>query len=216
MDNLSLWNTYKTAPEEAKKKITGGRLNGMTDINPMWRIRCLTEAFGPCGAGWYYTIDKTELVPCGDELAVFVFISLFVREGEGWSKPISGNGGSSLYVKERSGLRMDDEAYKKATTDALSVACKELGIGADVYWEKGASYGTKYEPRRQEPQTPTIGKAGARELWQSAEDLLGAEKALRVLEEAKQTLGVGKLEDITLANIGKVHLLITEEAEANG
>ena len=46
-----------------------------------------------------------------------------------------------LIVKESAGLRTDDDAFKKAYTDAISVACKALGIGADVYWEKDP---TKY------------------------------------------------------------------------
>lgn len=37
---------------------------------------------------------------------------------------------------------MSDECYKMATTDALSVACKNLGIGADVYWKESK---TKYD-----------------------------------------------------------------------
>ena len=28
---------------------------------------------------------------------------------------------------------LNDEAYKMALTDAISVACKQLGVGADVY-----------------------------------------------------------------------------------
>lgn len=37
---------------------------------------------------------------------------------------------------------LDDDAYKKAYTDAISVAAKALGIGADVYFEKDV---TKYD-----------------------------------------------------------------------
>lgn len=115
-------------------------MKGMTDINPMWRIQKLTEMFGPAGIGWYVDIVRQEIVdgPSGDKMA-FMDIHLYVREnGEGeWSKPIYGTGGSSLIAKESSGLRADDDAWKKTYTDALSVACKALGIGADVYWKGG-------------------------------------------------------------------------------
>lgn len=47
MDNLAIYNKVRQVPDEAKKRITGGRLNGMTDINPMWRIKAMTELFGP-------------------------------------------------------------------------------------------------------------------------------------------------------------------------
>lgn len=127
-------------PKTAQKQIQAGRMKGMTDINPMWRIQKLTEMFGPAGIGWYVEIVKQEVVDgaAGDKMA-FMDIHLYVREnGEGeWSKPIYGTGGSSLIAKEASGLRSDDDAWKKTYTDALSVACKALGIGADVYWKGG-------------------------------------------------------------------------------
>lgn len=142
MENLELYNKVREVPQDAKKTISAGRIKGFTDINPMWRIKCLTEQFGPCGIGWYYkTVEKwTETV--GDEICAFVMIDLYVLYDGKWSQPISGTGGSRLATKERSGVYVSDECYKMATTDALSVACKNLGIGADVYWKEGK---TKYD-----------------------------------------------------------------------
>ena len=51
MEDLELYEKFRVVPNEAKKTITAGRLKGKTDINPMWRIKALTEAFGPCGIG---------------------------------------------------------------------------------------------------------------------------------------------------------------------
>lgn len=142
MENLELYNKVREVPQDAKKTISAGRIKGFTDINPMWRIKCLTEQFGPCGIGWYYkTVEKwTETV--GDETCAFVMIELYVLYDGKWSHPISGTGGSRLATKERSGVYVSDECYKMATTDALSVACKNLGIGAGVYWKEGK---TKYD-----------------------------------------------------------------------
>jgi hypothetical protein len=142
MENLELYNKVREVPQDAKKTISAGRIKGFTDINPMWRIKCLTEQFGPCGIGWYYkTVEKwTETV--GDETCAFVMIELYVLYDGKWSQPISGTGGSRLATNERSGVYVSDECYKMATTDALSVACKNLGIGADVYWKEGK---TKYD-----------------------------------------------------------------------
>ena len=61
-DNLKIYNMIKKVPDEAQKKITGGRLSGMTDIKPMWRIEKLTEIFGPCGLGWYTTTRNREII----------------------------------------------------------------------------------------------------------------------------------------------------------
>lgn len=136
MDNLELYNKVREVPKEAQNPITGGRLKGMTDINPMWRIKTLTEQFGACGIGWYYEVVREWSETANDETVASVEIKLYVKDGDNWSKPISGIGGSKLVSRESKGIYVDDEAYKKASTDAISVACKNLGIGADVYWDK--------------------------------------------------------------------------------
>ena len=149
MDNLKIYNLVRQGPGTAKKPINAGRLKGKTDINPMWRIKILTEQFGPCGIGWYYNVTKQWTEICNDEICAFVNIELFVKVDGEWSKPIFGTGGNKLIEKESKGLHVSDECFKMATTDALSVACKQLGIGADVYW---AEDNTKYS-RNSEAET---------------------------------------------------------------
>lgn len=133
-DNMKLWNEVKTPPEDAMKLITGGRLSGYTDINPQWRYEILTKHFGICGIGWKYDVVGLWTTGCQDG-CIFAHsqINLYIKDGDKWSEPIPGIGGAMFVAKERDGLYHDDDAYKKATTDALSVACKMLGIGADVY-----------------------------------------------------------------------------------
>ena len=135
MKNLEIYNQLKEVPEEAKKKITGGRLAGMTDIKPMWRIEKLTETFGVCGIGWKTIIKNKEIIEGanGEKIAI-VDIDLYVKIDDQWSEAIEGTGGSSFIAKEKNGLYTSDECFKMAYTDALSVACKSLGMGADVYW----------------------------------------------------------------------------------
>ena len=154
MENLTLYNKFKTVPEEAQKKITGGRLSGFTDINPMWRIKMLTEQYGPCGIGWYTDVDSRDLREGSNgEIAVFVCLNLYVKISDTeWSKPIYGEGGSMFVSKEKAGLYTSDECFKMAYTDALSVACKALGMGADIYFEKDR---TKYD-KKPEPTPPPI------------------------------------------------------------
>ena len=147
MDNLSLYNKLRAVPEEAKKPISAGRLKGMTDINPVWRIKALTEAFGPCGIGWWYTVDHKEIVRdwATDQGAAFVDITLYYVDPESGatSHGIPGTGGASFTAKEKNGPYMSDECYKMALTDAISVAAKALGLAADVYFARGCSE-TKY------------------------------------------------------------------------
>ena len=134
-NNLNIYNQLRSVPEEAQKKITGGRLNGMTDIKPMWRIEKLTEVFGMCGIGWKAPIKNKEIIEGanGEKIAI-VDIDLYVKVNNKWSEPIEGTGGSSFISKEKNGLYTSDECFKMAYTDAISVACKSLGMGADVYW----------------------------------------------------------------------------------
>lgn len=139
---MDLYEKFRSVPETAKREIAAGRLKGKTDINPMWRIKALTEAFGPCGIGWKYKIIREWLEPGENgEIAAFMDIELFYKLDGQWSEAIPGTGGSAFVAKERAGLYTSDECYKMALTDAISVACKALGIGADVYWQADS---TKY------------------------------------------------------------------------
>ena len=146
MSNMDIYDSFRVTPKEAQKEIAGGRLRGFTDINPMYRIQKLTEKFGPCGIGWYYEPVKKWIEQAGDEIMAFVDISLFIKVDGEWSKPIAGTGGSALYAMEKGGLKASDECFKMATTDAISVACKQLGIGADVYWKAGESKYGRSDP----------------------------------------------------------------------
>lgn len=135
MENMEIYDACRSVPETAKRAITAGRLKGKTDINPMWRIKLLTEQFGPCGIGWYYKPVRKWLETHGDETAAFVDIELYVKIGGEWSMPIAGTGGSMFAARQKESIYVSDECYKMATTDAISVACKQLGFGADVYWD---------------------------------------------------------------------------------
>ena len=143
MENLRIYNKYKAVPENAMKAFDNGNFKG-TDINTMWRIKCLTDEFGICGIGWYYDILRlwTENGVNG-EVMCFAEIKLFIKVDGEWSRGISATGGSKIisYVASKKYNKNSDEGYKMAITDALGVACKLLGFGADVYWENDK---TKY------------------------------------------------------------------------
>lgn len=148
MENLSIYNAFRSVPKDAQKTITGGKLKGFTDINPMWRIKSLTETFGAAGFGWY--IDQVEkwVEEGNNDKVVFVKLNLYVKVDDEWSKPIVGIGGSKLetFVNGKNGNEgyydLSDEAYKMAFTDAISIACKNLGMAADIYY---AADRTKYD-----------------------------------------------------------------------
>jgi hypothetical protein len=156
MSNLDIWTAVEKPPREALKTIKGGRLSGMTDINPQWRYKAMTEVFGPIGEGWVYEIVRlwNESGPDGVVMA-FCQINLRVKRGEHWSEPIPGIGGAAMVASEKGGLRSSDEAYKMALTDALSVAMKMIGVGSAIY--EGRWDGSKYNDRPAQPITPGAG-----------------------------------------------------------
>lgn len=144
--NLAIYQAVRAVPTEAKKAFNNGRFSG-TDINPMWRIKILTEQFGPCGIGWYYTIDKLWLENGAEgNVTANAMISLYVKIDGEWSMPIMGVGGNSFVSKGAAKITTSDECYKMALTDAISVSAKALGVGADVYFETDR---TKYSQTNQ-------------------------------------------------------------------
>ena len=179
--NMRFYEMGRSVPEDAQKAFSNGRFSG-TDINPMWRIKKLTEMFGPCGIGWYTEVTRQEVVQ-GDEgtMMVFVDINLYVREGNEWSKPIFGTGGNTIKAKGKS----DDEGYKKAYTDAMSIACKALGIGADIWYanDTTSKYADMYTGGSPATDIPARGSA-------EAAQKAGSAKLAQVeakLAEARQT-----------------------------
>lgn len=162
MNNMELYELGRSVPNEAMKPITAGRLKGFTDINPMWRIKRLTEMFGPCGIGWWYEItDKRMEAGANSEMCVFVDIKLFYRWGDTVSQPVYGTGGSSFVTKEKNGMYTSDECFKMALTDAISVAAKAIGVGADVYYAKDRDkYSDPEEPNRAPENKPSSAYGG--------------------------------------------------------
>lgn len=153
MGNLDIYNAVRAVPPEAQKAIGGGRLKGKTDINPMWRLKALTENFGVCGIGWKYTITKQWLeTGSNGEISAFVNIDLYIKIDGAWSDAIPGTGGSAFIAKESGGLYTSDECYKMALTDAISVSCKALGFGADIYWNADATKYTRPDKPADKPK----------------------------------------------------------------
>ncbi len=155
-NNMELYEKYREVPPEALKAFDNGNFKG-TDINTMWRIKCLTKEFGPCGIGWYpELVNKWTEQGANGEVLCFVEIKLYIKVDGEWSKGISATGGSKLvsFIKSRSELKSSDEGYKMAFTDALGVACKYLGFGANVYWENDKTKYTDSTPDTPSASTP--------------------------------------------------------------
>ena len=118
--NMRFYGLVQDTPKEAQKSFNNGRFSG-TDINPMWRIKKLTEVFGPAGFGWWTQNVRYEFVPseATKEVAVFCELELIVKDPESGepSQPIYGVGGNTYVAQRKNGPQASDEAKKMA--DAL-------------------------------------------------------------------------------------------------
>lgn len=186
-ENMRFYVQVQDTPKEAQKSFNNGRFSG-TDINPMWRIKMLTQMFGPVGIGWWtenekYVFEESEAT---GETAVFCTLQLRYVDPETKevSHPVSGIGGNKFIVSQKTGKYCNDEAYKMAYTDALSIACKSLGFSHDIYYQNDR---TKYtmsgdnQPEEQNKPTHTnesielIGKIEKR-LTEIGKDMANPEK----------------------------------------
>lgn len=125
--NLELWQSVEKTDPKYTKKVTFGR--GFTSIDPMYQIMKATAALGPVGRGWAYNVEHSTLEVGGCTMAVAdVSISLFDGTTYG---PVRGLD----FILNNKG-KLDEDAPKKAMTDALTKALSHLGIGADVFLGK--------------------------------------------------------------------------------
>ena len=159
-DNLKIWNMIKQPSPSVLKKIDFGYLKGKTDINPQWRLMAMTQAFGLVGHGWTYRITRT-WSESGLDGQMMAFAEVAVKtkyEGE-WGEEFYGVGGSMIAELSKGIVKSNDEGYKMAVTDALSVAFKAVGVAADIYL--GNYDGSKYlydiqSAFYEEPKKPSI------------------------------------------------------------
>lgn len=209
--DLSRWDRLASPPPEAMKTIIGGRIAGKTDINPQWRYKAMTEVYGECGVGWAWELVKVWTEPGTQAGEVFAFVQVNVktaqkRDDHGclWSEPVPGIGGAMLIAKEKSGLFCNDDAFKMATTDALSVALKFLGVGSLVY--EGRMDGKNGNGSHEED---TIGPGQMKKL----EDLLGATST--DTGAFLSVFGVSRLAELTVSNfIPATNMLEQKKAKA--
>lgn len=173
-ENLRFYEQLRRVPEEAKKPIMAGRLKGMSDINPVFRVKTMTETFGPCGIGWKYVVTKQWQEAFGQEVKAFTNIDLFIKVDGEWSDAIPGTGGATLVEVNKSGFYVNDEGFKMSLTDALSVAMKSLGVAADVYYSRDAvSSDNKYAQNYvQSSQTETPANTQTAQQMAISQDIL--------------------------------------------
>lgn len=134
MSNTRHWDTLgKTDPKHTKAFSRAGGFKG-TALKPIWIIKRLTEQFGPVGEGWGMGKPEFQTIHAQDgETLVYCTVECWHRSGERIAS-YYGVGGDKVTTRRKSGDTFhDDEAFKKAYTDAVNNGFKFLGVGADVH-----------------------------------------------------------------------------------
>jgi hypothetical protein len=131
MTNTAIWDALgKTDPDQTKKFSRSGGFKG-TAVKPMWVYHRLTEQFGAVGMGWGHGKPDFQVVLGADgEVLVYCTVECWHSDR---SNTFHGVGGDKVVAKNKNGLFSDDEAFKKAFTDAVMNAFKSVGVAADVH-----------------------------------------------------------------------------------
>jgi hypothetical protein len=159
--NKKLWMQLKEVPKDARTSFDRGGFKG-TAINPTWQMQRMTEIFGPVGMGWGVDHVEHKLVPAGDELLVFCTVRAWYCPGGEERCILHGFGGDKVTAVRGRGDKAythnDDEAFKKAYTDALGNCFKSLGLGAAIHM---GEYDGKYRQPTDDEKPPKDAKKAA-------------------------------------------------------
>ncbi len=143
-DNLRIWNAVSKTDPAHTKKVEFGRK--FTSIDAHWQIQQATKQFGPVGEGWGYrpvhTVERLtpEIILAVADVTIWYRGNLETTE--------------DCYIREYGPIRAtcemygpktykgkiipnefvtDEDAPKKAMTDALTKGLSHLGFSADVF-----------------------------------------------------------------------------------
>jgi hypothetical protein len=134
VSNTRHWDALKaTDPKHTKSFSRSGGFKG-TALKPIWIIEQMTKHFGPVGEGWGMGEPKFQVVDLTKDtgrVMVYCWVECWHTE-TGCS--FWGVGGDTVQDQFRDGrMAPDDEAFKKAYTDAVNNALKFVGVGADIH-----------------------------------------------------------------------------------
>ena len=122
MTTMRIWDAVsRTNPANTKNVNQRG---GFTSICAQSQIMEATRQFGPLGEGWGYSAS----LPIFHETLVFVQVTLWHGDRANVFGPVTGG----AEWKSDKG-RVDSDAPKKATTDAMTKLLSQLGFNADVF-----------------------------------------------------------------------------------
>lgn len=141
-DTMEIWNAVAETDPNHTKHV--GQRGGFTAISANYQVMQATKQFGPIGIGWGYVAG----CPIFQETLLFVPVTLWHGDRSNAFGPMLG----CEEWKDKNG-RVDSDASKKATTDAITKLLSQLGFSADVFLGRYddqkyvASLQAKYAPK---------------------------------------------------------------------
>jgi len=147
--NLALWESVCTTDPDHTKDFKGAGGFSGTAINSTYQVRKATQAFGPLGIGWGYSILSERfdrgclLVGKGEDGKAFVhdgiasvihtihlrlWYTLDGKKGE-----VEHFGHTPFVYQNKFGAQTESEHSKKSLTDALGKCLSMLGFSADIF-----------------------------------------------------------------------------------
>lgn len=122
-----------TDPKHTSTFKRAGGFQG-TALRPMWAVKHMTEQFGPIGVGWGFEESEQKIIEAGDEMLVYSKASVWYADGKQIAHTPGQWGGDKIAAKRKDGsIQTDDEAPKKALTDAALKCLSYIGLGADIH-----------------------------------------------------------------------------------
>ena len=131
--NLTIWSQVQETDPRFTKPVSYGKRH-YTDITPHYCIKRATELFGPCGTGWGFDV-KYEMIHAVDEIPIAIasHVTVWFEHKTQSFGPIVGIRNLEPGMTDAKFRVIDEDAFKSATTDALTKALSYIGIGADVF-----------------------------------------------------------------------------------
>jgi hypothetical protein len=121
-DTMRIWDAVSETDPNYTKHVS--QRGGFTAISANYQMMQATKQFGPAGIGWGYVAGD----PIFQETLLFVPVTLWHGDRSNSFGPMLG----CEEWKDRNG-RVDSDASKKATTDAITKLLSQLGFSADVF-----------------------------------------------------------------------------------
>lgn len=138
-NNMRFWREVSVTDPAHTKAVQKGRK--FTAVDAQYQVKRATELFGPVGEGWGYDVEyeihgTVEPNPLPPPMVPFVMAMVTVWHGRRQNHYGPFCAIHPLIAEYRSGKQFDDDAPKKAFTDALTKALSHLGFSADVFLGK--------------------------------------------------------------------------------